>query len=181
MRKSGWAAAAGLVSAVLLLTACGGSSSNSNATGGSTSGGATPSTSAAGTNSPNSGGSGASPSVSGSMSSPPPGTVYFTVQKSADGYILAEKSKPVYEYTGDTAGMAGKCTGACATAWPPVMAQNPQVSAGFNIPGTFGEISGQATYNGHPLYTYAGAKDLSVHPGGQWKLVPMSKSYIKNS
>lgn len=113
------------------------------------------------------------------MSSPPPGTVYFTVQKSSAGYILAEQSHPVYEYLKDTVGKAGTCTGACATAWPPVMAQNPQVSAAFNIPGTLGEINGQATYNGHPLYTYAGGKILAVHPGGEWKLVGMSKSDIK--
>jgi predicted lipoprotein with Yx(FWY)xxD motif len=113
------------------------------------------------------------------MSSPPPGTVYFTVQKSSAGYILAESGKPVYEYLKDTAGKAGTCTGACATAWPPVMAQNPQVSPADNIPGTLGEVNGQATYNGHPLYTYAGGKVLTVHPGGEWKLVAMSKSDIK--
>jgi predicted lipoprotein with Yx(FWY)xxD motif len=113
------------------------------------------------------------------MSSPPPGTVYFTVQKSSAGYILAEQGKPVYEYLKDTAGQAGTCTGACATAWPPVMAQNPQVSAADNIPGTLGHVNGQATYNGHPLYTYAGGKVLAVHPGGEWKLVSMSKSDVK--
>lgn len=112
------------------------------------------------------------------MSSPPPGTVYFTVQHSAVGYVLAESGKVVYEYTADTAGKAGTCTGACATAWPPVMAQNPQVSAADNLPGKLGQINGQATYNGHPLYTFASAKDLTVHAGGQWKVVPMSASDI---
>ncbi len=180
MRKSGWAAAAGLVSAVLLLTACGGSSGSNAASGSSSSSGTTPSTNAQATNTPN-GSGGAAPKASGSMSSPPPGTVYFYVQKSSAGYILAENGKPVYEYADDMTGKAGTCTGACATAWPPVMAQNPQISPADNIPGMLGEVNGQATYNGHPLYTYAGAKDLSVHPGGKWKLVSMSKSYIKSS
>ena len=166
MRKSGWAATAGLVSAVLLLTACGGSSGSNAASGSSSSSGTTPSTNAQATNTPNGSSGGASPKASGSMSSPPPGTVYFTVQKSSAGYILSEQGKPVYEYAGDTPGKAGTCTGACATAWPPVMAQNPQVSPAFSIPGTLGEVNGQATYNGHPLYTYAAAKAFAGHPGG---------------
>ena len=50
-----------------------------------------------------------------------------------------------------------KCTGSCVTFWPPV--KGP-VTAGSGVTGTLGTItrpdgSTQATYDGHPLYTYA--------------------------
>jgi predicted lipoprotein with Yx(FWY)xxD motif len=167
MRKSGWAAAAGLVSAALLLTACGGGSSSSS----SSSGGSTPTTGAVSTNTAN-------PSASAGESSPPPGTVYFFVQHSAKGWILAEGGKPVYTYSGDTAGKPATCTGSCAAVWKPVAAQNPQPSAADNLPGKFTSIDGVAAYNGMPLYTHVGGKDLAVYPDSSWHLVPMKQSYI---
>jgi predicted lipoprotein with Yx(FWY)xxD motif len=50
------------------------------------------------------------------------------------------------------------CNGVCAGYWPPVTGTP---SAGPGIPGHLGTIkrsdgTTQATYNGHPLYTYAG-------------------------
>jgi predicted lipoprotein with Yx(FWY)xxD motif len=107
--------------------------------------------------------------------------MYFNVQHSADGFVLAESGKGlvVYTYAADTKGHAATCTGACAAAWPPVKAQNPQPSPADNLPGGFSVINGQVAYNGMPLYTFAGEKSLSVHAGGQWKVVPMSASYIK--
>ena len=70
-----------------------------------------------------------------------------------------------------------KCTGSCATYWPPVTGP---VTAGSGVTGTLGTITRpdgttQATYDGHPLYTYVGdtgpgqakgnGKNLS---GGVW-------------
>jgi predicted lipoprotein with Yx(FWY)xxD motif len=53
---------------------------------------------------------------------------------------------------------ASRCTGSCAAYWPPV-AGTPK--AGPGISGKLGTIrrpggAAQATYDGHPLYTYAG-------------------------
>src|SRR5690242_18701501 len=53
---------------------------------------------------------------------------------------------------------ASRCTGSCAAYWPPV-AGTPK--AGPGITGELGTIrrpggAAQATYDGHPLYTYAG-------------------------
>jgi predicted lipoprotein with Yx(FWY)xxD motif len=53
---------------------------------------------------------------------------------------------------------ASRCTGSCAAYWPPV-AGTPK--AGPGITGKLGTIrrpggAAQATYDGHPLYTYAG-------------------------
>jgi predicted lipoprotein with Yx(FWY)xxD motif len=169
MRKSGWAAAAaGLVSAALLLTACGGSSS-SNAGAGSSS---TPSTNAAATGTP-------APKASGDVSSPPPGARYFIVQKSAAGWVLAEATgQVVYTYAGDSVGKAPTCN--CDSTWPSVTGTG-LVSPADNMPGvTFTSIGGVIAYNGMPLYTFAGAKPLSVHEGGQWKLIKMSESDVKS-
>ena len=53
---------------------------------------------------------------------------------------------------------ASKCSGSCAQYWPPVTGP---VTAGSGVTGTLGTITRsdgttQATYMGHPLYTYVG-------------------------
>ena len=114
MRKSGWAAAAGLGSLVLLLTACGGSSGSSSTSS------STPTTTAQAT---------AGQPSSGAISNPPPGSVVLVVQKSAVGYVLAAADgQVVYTYAKDTKGGTPTCTGSCAAIWPPLTG-NPVVSA----------------------------------------------------
>jgi predicted lipoprotein with Yx(FWY)xxD motif len=105
--------------------------------------------------------------------------VYFTVQHSSHGWVLAEQGKPVYIYAGDSKGKAATCTGGCATAWPAVMAQNPQPSNADNLPASLGQINGQATWQGYPLYTHAGGSDLAVYPSSMWKLISLPSSDIK--
>ena len=65
--------------------------------------------------------------------------------------------RTLYWFAPDTS-TASKCTGSCATYWPPV--KGP-ATAGSGVTGTLGTITRsdgtkQATYDGHPLYTYAG-------------------------
>jgi predicted lipoprotein with Yx(FWY)xxD motif len=67
------------------------------------------------------------------------------------------QGKTLYWFAPDTS-TTSKCTGSCATYWPPV--KGP-VTAGSGVTGTLGTITRsdgttQATYDGHPLYTYAG-------------------------
>ena len=94
MRKSGWAAATGLGSLVLLLTACGGSPGSSSASSGSTAGSA-PTTTAQAAGQPS----------SSSLDLPRPGSTVLIVEKSALGYVLAEANgKVVYTYGKDTKG-----------------------------------------------------------------------------
>ena len=67
------------------------------------------------------------------------------------------KGLTLYWFAPDTAA-ASHCTGSCAVYWPPV--KGP-VTAGPGVTGRVGTItrpdgSAQATYNGHPLYTYVG-------------------------
>jgi predicted lipoprotein with Yx(FWY)xxD motif len=72
-----------------------------------------------------------------------------SVVTNAQGFTL-------YSFAPDTAA-ASKCNGACAQIWPPVTGP---VTGGQDVTGKLGTItrsdgSKQATYNGHPLYTYA--------------------------
>jgi predicted lipoprotein with Yx(FWY)xxD motif len=166
MRKSGLAAAAGLGSLVLLLTACGGSSGSSNPASTSTTGQAT----------------------SAALSNvPPPGSLVLQVQKSAVGWVLAlTNGQVVYVYDKDTKGGTPACTGSCAAVWPPVTGGNPMASPADKGLGTFGTVAAaggikQVTYNGMPLYTFKGAKPLVTHGngvGGVWHVVKMSESNI---
>ena len=75
------------------------------------------------------------------------------------------------------------CYGACASYWPPVAGD---ASAGPGVTGTIGTIkrtdgTSQATYDGHPLYTYIGdnapgqdgGNNINLN-GGLWQDVPVS-------
>jgi predicted lipoprotein with Yx(FWY)xxD motif len=198
MRKSGWAAATGIASLVLLLAACGGSSSSAAAPGSgsapASSGSSGPPASTA-TAQATASKSGASPKAhhsvapqasSGAVSFPPVGTTVMIVQHSAIGYVLAEANgQVVYTYAKDTKGGAPTCTGSCASAWPPATG-TPKAGPADTFPGTFGLVKGaggveQITYNGYPLYTFKGAKPLTTAGngiGGVWHVVPLSASDI---
>ena len=169
MRKSGWAAAAGLGSLVLLLTACGGSSGSS-----STSTPATTSTANA-----------AGQPSTGPI--PAKGSTVLMVQKSALGYVLALASggKVVYTYAKDTKGGTPTCTGLCASTWLPVtgIPVASPASTGLGTLGTVAEANGakQVTYDGMPLYTLKGEKALATKGdgmGGMWHVIKLSKSNI---
>ena len=72
-----------------------------------------------------------------------------TVLASSTGFTL-------YSFAPDTP-TTSKCNGACAAAWPPV--KGPVTAAG--VTGTFTTIkrsdgAAQATFDGHPLYTFTG-------------------------
>ena len=77
------------------------------------------------------------------------------------GKVLVDsKGDTVYLFQKDT-GTTSTCTGACATAWPPVRAAGkPTVGSGLSAAkvGTTPRSDGksQVTYNGHPLYLYQG-------------------------
>jgi predicted lipoprotein with Yx(FWY)xxD motif len=73
-----------------------------------------------------------------------------TVLTNAEGFTL-------YSFAPDTA-TTSACNGSCAAYWPPVTGTP---AAGPGVTGRLGTIARsdgatQATYNGHPLYTYIG-------------------------
>jgi predicted lipoprotein with Yx(FWY)xxD motif len=200
MRKSGWAAATGIGSLVLLLAACGGSNSTPASSG--SSGPAAPASSATATAQATASKTGAptasakashpapAPRASGDqVSFPPVGTTVMVVQRSSLGYVLAEANgQVVYTYAKDSKNGTPTCTGSCAAAWPPVTG-TPKAGPADTFPGTFGLVKGaggveQITYNGYPLYVFKGARPLSAAGngiGGVWHVVPLSASDISGA
>ncbi len=66
----------------------------------------------------------------------------------------------LYHLTTDTSAKT-TCTGSCAQAWPPLLATNGNPQSFPGALGTFGMINrpdggAQVTFDGMPLYTYAG-------------------------
>jgi predicted lipoprotein with Yx(FWY)xxD motif len=71
--------------------------------------------------------------------------------------LVNAKGLTLYLYEGDSASHLS-CTGACTSTWPPL--PGPATATGTAKASDLGTIkrgSGtQATYDGHPLYTFAG-------------------------
>jgi predicted lipoprotein with Yx(FWY)xxD motif len=114
-----------LVAAALLAAACGGSSPGSGGTSGASS----------------------SPASSGSA--------LKTTQISGVTVLTNAKGFTLYWFVPDTS-TKSNCNGSCAQIWPPVTGP---ATAGAGVTGKLGTItrsdgSTQATYDGHPLYTY---------------------------
>ncbi len=114
-----------LVAAALLAAACGSSSSGSGGTSGTSS----------------------SPASSGSA--------LKTTQISGVTVLTNAKGFTLYWFVPDTS-TKSNCNGSCAQIWPPVTGP---ATAGSGVTGKLGTIrrsdgSIQATYDGHPLYTY---------------------------
>ena len=153
-----WLAPIGLAAA-FVIAACG--SSSSSTTSGGTASSAAPASSA--------------PAAAGSSALKTAKIGGATVVTNAKGLTL-------YWFVPDTA-TTSKCSGSCATFWPPV--KGP-ATAGTGVTGTLATItradgSVQATYNGHPLYTYVGdhapgpaAGDGLTVNGGVWHEVTVS-------
>ena len=152
MRNRGWGAAgaaSGLGGLVLLLAACGSSGTNMNA--GSAYGG-----------------SGMSPSPTasammggGSANGMGTATATLTMKTTKIGTVLTDaKGDTLYVYSKDMKDGPSTCTGSCAKEWP--MVTGKAVAAmGAKFAGTLGSVTDvggaiQATYDGYPLYTYAG-------------------------
>ena len=143
----------GLAAAAAVLAACG--SSGTSSTGGG-------------------GGSSAHPvAAAGGLKTAKIGSA--TVLTNAKGFTL-------YSFAPDTP-TKSNCNGACAKFWPPVKGA---VSAS-GVKGTFGTIkrsdgSVQATFDGHPLYTYVGDTAPGQTKGngikGLWSEVTTSGSAV---
>jgi len=110
-------------------------------------------------------GSSAAPSASGSTpaaanSSVAAGGAVISTHSTSKGAVLVNaKGRTLYWFAIDTP-TASKCTGSCATYWPPVIGK-PTAAGGTSLPMHLGSITRsngqvQATYDGHPLYTYVG-------------------------
>ena len=208
MRNSGWTAAAGIGSLVLLLAACGGGASNSAA--GSPSSAPLASSGSSGAAVPSSAPASSATAVAtatksgskakakphksvaplpsgGDQSIPAVGTTVMIVQKTAIGYVLAEANhQVVYTYSKDKKGGKPTCTGACADTWIPATGK-PEAGPADVFSGQFRLVTRangvkQITYNGLPLYLLKDAKPLATPGNGQggvWHVVKLSASNIR--
>jgi len=156
--RIGWLAGPATAAAIVLLAACG-----------SSGGGGTNTSAPAG----NSGGSSSS--------------VIVKVKKTDAGTVLTNAAGfTLYTFQADK-GSTSNCYGACAQFWPPVIG-TAHMAAGQNINGHFGTTTRkdgktQVTYDGHPLYTYAGdtapgqtAGNGINQDGGIWNVITTSAS-----
>ena len=98
------------------------------------------------------------PSSSGASSGGVPAAAgsLKTAEIGGAAVLTSAKGFTLYSFAPDTPTMS-KCNGTCAQNWPPV--KGAASASGVN--GTFGTIkrsdgSAQATFDGHPLYTFAG-------------------------
>ena len=210
MRKSGWTIATGLSSLVLLLTACGGSSTSTSTTGAASgtptqgtasssslsSGPASSATSspkstahAKATSSSSSPKHTAQPQPSSNVTFPAVGTTVLIVQHSNLGWVMATaKGLVVYTFGKDSKGAPPTCTGSCAAVWAPVTGV-PKAGPADTFPGTFGVVTGAGgkkviTYDGYPLYTFVSAPPLSTKGNGlegAWHVIMLSAGDVQGA
>jgi predicted lipoprotein with Yx(FWY)xxD motif len=164
MMRNRWLAAPVLAAAFIGLAACGSS---------------TPSSS----NPP------AAPAATSSSSSPATstsGSVIKTASSSFGTILVNSAGHAIYWFAIDTP-TKSNCSGTCAGYWTPV--KGPvTAAAGVSLPGTFGTITRadgtiQATYKGHPLYTYVADSSMGMVSGNGknlsgglwWVMTPSAK------
>ena len=111
---------------------------------------------------------------------PPPTTL--KVAGSSFGRTIADRhGEALYLFDADPKDVS-TCYGACAEAWPPLLAKRkPTVRSPLDpaLVGTTKRRDGtrQVTYNGHPLYYYVGDEPGLIRCqnvaeyGGQWLIV----------
>ena len=160
-------AAAGLAAAALLAAGCSSSSSTS-----------------ASSSAPAS--SSSAPSASGTASS---SAALKTTTIGGVAVLTNAKGLTLYWFVPDTS-TKSNCNGSCATYWPPVPGP---ATAGAGVTGKLATIkrsdgSTQATYDGHPLYTYVGdtapgqAKGNGLNlSGGVWHEMTVSGATAPSS
>jgi predicted lipoprotein with Yx(FWY)xxD motif len=165
--RSRWWVAPVLAATAIGLAACGSSAANTSST--------TP----------------ASPAAAGGTTSTTPasasGSTIKTAHTSLGTILVNSQGFALYMFGPDTA-TSSKCTGSCATYWPPVKGPVTAVPGSNLRPKLLGTIKRadgtiQATYDGHPLYTYAADKSpgqatgqgLNLSGGKWYVLAPSGK------
>jgi predicted lipoprotein with Yx(FWY)xxD motif len=118
-------------------------------------------------------------------------TVTIMTQSTSKGTVLTNaQGRTIYWFAIDTP-TASKCTGICLQYWPPVIG-TPTAAPGTSLPMGFGTIKNaagqvQATYGGHPLYTYMGdsaagqvtGNGLNLSGGLWWAMTPNGAKLAK--
>jgi predicted lipoprotein with Yx(FWY)xxD motif len=120
------------------------------------------------------------------------GAAKISLRSTKLGRILVDgRGRTLYRFGKDT-GRRSKCSGACASNWPPVTTKG-RSHAGSGVAarklGTTRRANGsrQVTYAGHPLYTFAAdsragqTNGQGVNAfGGRWNAVRASGARVVN-
>jgi len=129
---------------------------------------------------------------SGTASTPAPSPTPAPVVKTATAMVAgqsmtilvgASNGMTLYYYTPDKGAGKVTCTGACLTAWPPLLLSGADTNptGDKSVTGTLGTIASpnggmQVTYKGWPLYFWtkdtAPGDTTGQNVGGKWFVVP---------
>jgi predicted lipoprotein with Yx(FWY)xxD motif len=104
------------------------------------------------------GGGGAATAASPPKTSSGSSATVGVTNTSLGSVLVNSNGRTLYLFKGDS-GTKSACAGACATAWPPLLATGtPTAGTGLTASklGTTSRSDGssQVTYNGHPLYLF---------------------------
>jgi len=120
------------------------------------------------------------------------GTAITTATASGSTFLTDGSGRAVYLWVKDS-GDASSCSGACAGAWPPVTTTGAPTASGSAKASDLGTITRsdgtkQVTYDGHPLYYFAGDSGAGTATGqgsdgfgAKWWLVSPSGSDVTAS
>jgi predicted lipoprotein with Yx(FWY)xxD motif len=135
-------------------------------------------------------GAGASATPTSASPTASPTATVTTVIKDRTGhdgtFLTTASGRAVYLFTKDSMNKSN-CSGACLQAWPAVTDMGKLVASGgvkASLLGTITRSDGtkQVTYDGHPLYLFAGDKAAGQTNGqgvsGVWWLVALSGAKI---
>jgi predicted lipoprotein with Yx(FWY)xxD motif len=115
-----------------------------------------------------------------------------TATGSGATFLTDGKGHAVYLWAKDT-GTASQCSGACAGAWPPVLAAGTVTAGGSAVMSDLGTTTRsdgtkQVTYGGHPLYYFSGDSGAGMATGqgsdsfgAKWWLVAPSGTDVTAS
>jgi predicted lipoprotein with Yx(FWY)xxD motif len=120
-------------------------------------------------------------------------TVTIMTKSTSAGTVLTNAAgHTLYWFAIDTP-TKSNCSGTCASYWPPVLGK-PVAASGTSLPDGFSSISRsggkvQATYDGHPLYTYAAdtsagqvsGNGINTSGGLWWAMTPTGSKLSKAS
>lgn len=160
-KRSLFASAVVIPALALLLAACSGTGSGPYGGAGAGASSAAATSPSAGASSPSSDAGAGSTAGSSEAAGGSGATVSVATSADHGTYLVGPDGMTLYTYDKDTAGTSA-CSGACATAWPPLtVAAGQQPKAGDGVTGTLGTItradgSVQVTYDGLPLYGWQG-------------------------
>lgn len=115
-----------------------------------------------------------------------------TAKQGSSTFLTGASGRAVYLWEADHAGKS-VCSGGCASEWPPVTTKGKPIASGSVTGSSLGTVRRsdgrtQVTYDGHPLYYYAGDQSAGSANGqgidsfgARWWIVAPSGSAITTS